>query len=86
MIEPWLKDSYLLLDDEIDKKIDVTTMQFLLVQNRQQTRDWTLIGSDANGIGIHVCSRCFLKKDFDETRSEKSQVKTFVFLICSEQT
>ena len=31
-------------------------MQFLLVQNRHQTLDWTLIGSSANGIGIQV--RC----------------------------
>ena len=27
-------------------------MQFLLVQNRHQTHGWTLIGSDANGLGI----------------------------------
>ena len=27
-------------------------MQFLLVQNRQQTHDLTLIGSGANGLGI----------------------------------
>ena len=26
-------------DDEIDRKIDVTAIQFLLVQNRQQTHD-----------------------------------------------
>ena len=25
-----------------------------MVQNRQQTHDWTLIGSGANGIGIQV--------------------------------
>ena len=30
---------YLLLDNEIDRKIDVTAMQFLLVHNRQQTQD-----------------------------------------------
>ena len=40
---------YLLLDNEIDRKIDVTAMQFLLVQNRHQTHDWTLIGSGDNG-------------------------------------
>ena len=28
---------YLLLDNEIDRKIDVTAILFLLVQNRQQT-------------------------------------------------
>ena len=32
------------LDDEIDRKIDLTAIQFLLVQNRQQTHDWTLTG------------------------------------------
>ena len=30
---------YLLLDNELDKKIDVTAILFLLVQNRQQTHD-----------------------------------------------
>ena len=35
------------MDDEIEKKIDVTAVQFLSVQNRQQTHDWTLIGSGA---------------------------------------
>ena len=43
------------MDNEIDRKIDVTAIQSLLVQNRQQTHDWTLIGSGANGIGILVC-------------------------------
>ena len=40
------------MDNEIDRKIDVTTILFLLDQNRQQTHDWTLIGSGANGLGI----------------------------------
>ena len=40
------------MDNEIDRKIDVTAMQFLLVQNRQQTHGRTLIGSGANGLGI----------------------------------
>ena len=40
------------MDNEIDRKIDVTTILFLLDQNRQQTQDWTLIGSGANGLGI----------------------------------
>ena len=39
--------------DEIDRKIDVTAMQFLLVENRHQSHGWTLIGSGANGLGIH---------------------------------
>ena len=30
---------YLLLDNEIDRKIDATVMQFLFVHNRQQTHD-----------------------------------------------
>ena len=40
------------MDNEIDRKINVTAILFLLVQNRQQTHDWTLIGSDANGLGV----------------------------------
>ena len=35
-----------------NRKIDVTATLFLLVQYRQQTHDWTLIGSGANGLGI----------------------------------
>ena len=46
---------YLLLDNELNRKIDVTAMQFLLDQNRHQTHDWTLIGSGANGLGILEC-------------------------------
>ena len=45
---------YLLLDDEIDKKIDITPILFLLVQNRQKIHGLTLIGSGANGLGIQV--------------------------------
>ena len=40
------------MDNERDRKIDVTAILFLLVQNRQQTHGWTLIGSDANGLGL----------------------------------
>ena len=39
----------------IDREINVTAMQFLLVQNRHQTHDWTLIRSGANGLDIQVC-------------------------------
>ena len=46
---------FISLNNEIDSKIDVTAMQFLLVQNRHQTHDWTLIGSGANGLGIQEC-------------------------------
>ena len=38
-------------------------MQFLLVQNRQQTHDWTLIGSGANGLGI---------QEWEEKRAHKA--------------
>ena len=48
---------YHLLDKELDRKIYVTAMQFLLVQNRHQTHDWTLIGSGAIGLGIQQCYR-----------------------------
>ena len=40
------------LDNEIDRRINVTAILFLLVQNRQQTHDRSLIGSGANGLGI----------------------------------
>ena len=43
---------HLWLDNEIDRKIYITAMQFLSVQNRQQTHGWTLIGSVYNGPGI----------------------------------
>ena len=43
------------MDNKIDRKIDVTAILFLLVQNRQQTHDWTLVGSGANGLGIQEC-------------------------------
>ena len=45
------------MDNDLDRKIDVTAMQFLLVQNRQQTHDWILIGLGANGLGIQECKR-----------------------------
>ena len=34
----------------MDRKIDVAAKLFLLVQNRQQKHDWTLIGSGTNGL------------------------------------
>ena len=42
-------------------KIDVTAVKSLLVQNRQQTHDWTLIGSSANRIGIQCEIQTALK-------------------------
>ena len=44
------------MDNDLDRKIDVTTILFLLVQNRQQTHDWTLIGSGVYGLGIQEWS------------------------------
>ena len=44
------------MDNEIDRKIDVTAILFLLIQNRQQTHDWTLMGSGAKGLGIQKCN------------------------------
>ena len=43
------------MDNEIDRKIDVTAILFLLVQNKQQTHDWTPIEWSANGLGIQEC-------------------------------
>ena len=43
------------MDNEIDRKIDVTAILFLLVQNRQQTHDWILIRSAANELDIEEC-------------------------------
>ena len=43
------------MDNEIDRKIDITDIQSLLVQNRQQTHDGILTGSGANGLGIQEC-------------------------------
>ena len=43
------------MNNDLDRKIDVAAMQFLLVQNRHQTYGWTLIGSGANGSGILEC-------------------------------
>ena len=70
-----------LLDNEIDRKIDVTAMQFLLVQNRQQTHDWTLIGPGANGLGIQewhkwLADFCSRDKEWDLKNS------TFLRKIC----
>ena len=50
------------MDNEIDRKIDVTAILFLLVQNRQQTHDWTLIGSGADGLGIVECQGFYKQK------------------------
>ena len=40
------------MDDEIDRKIDVTAI--LLVQNIHHTHDWTLIGSGANDSAVGI--------------------------------
>ena len=50
------------MDDEIDRKIDVTAILFLLVQNRQKTHVWNLIGSDVNGPGIQEWNKSLKRK------------------------
>ena len=52
---------FLQLDYVIDRKIDVTAMEFLLVQNRHQLHDSSLIGSGANGLGIQEWQSTMLK-------------------------
>jgi len=74
------------LDNEIDRKIDVTAILFLLVQNRHQTHDWTLIGSDANGLGIQKCGICHFFGDsgaFSNRKLWKSIEKNEFFTIYS---
>ena len=44
------------MENDIDRKIDITAMHFLLVQNRHQTHGWTLIGSGANWLSILDCN------------------------------
>ena len=53
------------MDIEIDRKIDVTAILFLLVQKIQQTHDWTLIGSSANGLGILEDQCLFYKSSLE---------------------
>ena len=60
-----MKDSDHWLDNEIDRKIDVTAILFLLVENRQQTHNWTLIGSGANGLGIQECPMKIYRRGVD---------------------
>ena len=55
------------MNNEIDRKIDVTALQSLLVLNRQQTHDWTLmIGSGANGNGIQGWQQSNERKESTE--------------------
>ena len=56
------------MDNEKDRKVDVTAMQFLLVQNRHL--DWTLIGSGANELGIDAVSS---KPAFIKSMSDSHQ-------------
>ena len=42
------------MDNDIDRKIDVTPIQALLVQNRHKTHAWNLIWSSTTGLGIQV--------------------------------
>ena len=50
----------------MDRKIDDTAILFLLVENRQQTHDWTLVRSGANGPDIQ---ESFLKSSSLEIKS-----------------
>ena len=43
------------MDNNIDRKIDDTAILFLLVQNRQQTHDWTLILDQALIKSAYKC-------------------------------
>ena len=60
------------MDNKIDRKIDVTAIQILLVQNRQQTYDLTLIGSGANELsiqewyvrGVYMCFLLFMMIEY----------------------
>ena len=47
----------------MDRKIELTAIQFLLVQNRQQTHDWTQIESGTNGLGIQECHSFSIGED-----------------------
>ena len=59
-------------DNEIDRKIDVTAILFLLVQNRQQAHEWTLIGWGANGLGIQLCVKFLIpRKDMNTHQNSK---------------
>ena len=51
-------------------------MQFLLVQNRQQTQDWTLIGSGANGLDIqeYTLYNAQLQKKIFEIKKKKTNL------------
>jgi len=62
------------VDDEIDRKIDVKVIQFLLVQNRQQTHDWTLIGSGANGIAYNFDASTYEKSKLNGEISERGVI------------
>ena len=60
------------------RKINVTAIQSLLVPNRQQTHDWTLIGSGANGIGIPVWVALKLMKELGPMEEIKIQKSPFI--------
>ena len=62
----------------IARKIDVTAIMFLLVQNRQQTYHWTLIGPGTNGLGIQECI-CYSLYMFPFPIVGKPQLKIISF-------
>ena len=80
----------------MDSKIDVTAILFILVQNRHQTHDCTLIGSGDNGHGIqernkqtereHLfgCNSHELREGFWTVKFEKSLLgkrSTFIIVL-----
>ena len=58
------------MDNEIDRKIDVSAVLFLLVQNRHQTHGWTLIGPGANRLGI---------QEWQETAGINEKARSLLF-------
>ena len=60
--------------NEIDGTIDVTATLFLLVQNRKQTHDWTLIGSGANG---HQNFKQWVYELWSDIQTNKQQLQLY---------
>ena len=66
------------MDIEIDRKINVNAILFLLVQNRQQTQDWTLIGSGANGLDIPEYTMHNCKKNIIAIKKKRKEKNEFI--------
>jgi len=83
------------LDNEIDRKIDVTAILFLLVHNRQQTHDWTLIGSGTNGLSKQewIFDTLYLKiwhynvnKSYNQAKPDTSTCLLHIRMILGSET